>query len=198
MALSGLYFLAGIIVGPLVLLFLPPDYQSSLPWPLYALHPLLQLRDLTFYQSSAKDRFSSMAWSSPNDFPPWESHWDVLTINPSSESVKGHIHHLSDLLCFLGGLFFCRGNSSLIISHSLITQISGVFFIQTLILAQYFYCCFVFRHPLRKNVVILTLCFQRMSTGKSLKHIYQICPELHCQWRQGKLQQWILLFMQEV
>ena len=31
----------------------------------------------------------------------------------------------------------------------LITQISGVFFIQTLILAQYFYCCFVFRHPLR-------------------------------------------------
>ena len=198
MTLSGLYFLAGIIVGPLVLLFLPPDYQSSLPWPLYALHPLLQLPDLTFYQSSAKDRFSSMAWSSPTHFARGESHWAALAINPLLWKCK--IPHSLPLWSdiFLGDLFFSPRECVFDYLPFRITQISGVFFIQTLILAQYFYCCFVFRHPLRKNVVILTLCFQRMSTGKSLKHIYQICPELHCQWRQGKLQQWILLFMQEV
>ena len=61
MVLSGLYFLAGIIAfKPLFLSSLPPDYQSPLPWFLYAWRPLLQLPDLTFYQSSAKDRCSSI------------------------------------------------------------------------------------------------------------------------------------------
>ncbi|MAT77476.1 hypothetical protein CMK14_20335, partial [Candidatus Poribacteria bacterium] len=45
--------------SPLSVVF-TPDYQSSLPWLLSALRPLLQLPDLTFHQSSAKDRFSSI------------------------------------------------------------------------------------------------------------------------------------------
>ena len=145
MVLSGLYFLAGIIVGP------PPDYQSSLPWPLYALHPLLQLPDLTFYQSSAKDRFSSMAWSSPTHFARGESHWAALAINPLLWKCK--IPHSLPLWSeiFLGDLFFSPRECVFDYLPFRITQISGVFFIQTLILAQYFYCCFVSRHPLKRD-----------------------------------------------
>ena len=151
MALSGLYFWAGIIVGPLVLSFLLPDYQSSLPRPLYALRPLLQLSDLTFHASSAKDGFSSMTWSSQTHFARGESYCAAWALNPHLWKCKRpHSLPLWSAI-FWGDLFFSPWEFVFDYLPFRITQISGVFFIQTLILAQYFYCCFVSRHPLKRD-----------------------------------------------
>ena len=107
------------------------------------------LPDLTFHQSSAKDRFSSMAWSSPTHFARGGSHWTAWAINPLLWKCKRpHSPPLWSEI-FLGDLFFSPSEFVFDYLPFRITQISGVFFIQTLILAQYFYCCFVFRHSLR-------------------------------------------------
>ena len=145
MALSSLYFLTGIMVGPLFLPFLPLDYQSCLPSPLlYAWRPLLQLPDLTFHAPSVKNRFFPIACSSLTHFP----RLDSIGHHPTSGSVQERIHDLSDLI---SSWPTCFSPWEFIFDYLLfrITHVSGVFFIQTLILAQYFYCCFVFRHLLR-------------------------------------------------
>ena len=91
--------------GPPCSVVFTPDYQSSLPWLFSALRPRLQLPNLTFHQPSAKDRFSSMAWSNQTHFPRGKS---LGSIGHQPHLRKCKTPHSPPLWSeiFLGYLFF--------------------------------------------------------------------------------------------
>ena len=182
MVLSSLYFLAGIIVSPLFCRFYRLTINYPCPGFFMPCARFSNLPDLTFHQSSAKDRFSSITWSNQIHFSRGESHWTAWTINPLLWKCKRpHSPPLWSAI-FLGDLFFLPWEFVFDYLPFRITQTSRVFFIQTLILAQYFYCCFVFRPSLRRRPG-RSLLFKPQTMAKKearnfKKHIYTITQDL--------------------
>ena len=97
---------------------------------------------------TSSPNFSSTPWSSHTHFSRRESHWEALAMNtllcqckiPYSPPLLSHIS--------LGDLFFSPREFIFDYPPFLITHLTRVFFIQTMILAQYSYFCLVFRYPL--------------------------------------------------